>query len=144
PPDDRPGPPASRGAAPVRGGSSRRRSDGPRAYRGNGDRRGCPARATPRAVRAATNGCPPRAPANGVPAPPPGRPESQESRGATGNVRDRGEAESASRLHRVPGRGSRSRRSAVNAELRARVLAAAAAEPSPPPAAVNRRNKLLG
>src|SRR4030095_4485032 len=51
--------------------------------------------------------------------------------------------ESASRLRGVARRASRRRGSVVSPGLRARVLAAAAAEPSPTRAAVRRRNRLI-
>src|SRR4030095_3745961 len=85
-----------------------------------------------------------RPPADRLPAPPTGRPESQKRGGGARNVRDRREAESASRLRRVAGRAARSRRAVVSAELRARVLAAGPGGPSPTRAAVRRRNMLIG
>src|SRR5262249_33827978 len=95
------------------------------------------------AAHPAADRCAPRAPADCVPAPPPGGPESQESRGRIGNVGERREAPSASRLRGVACRASRSERDAVSAELRAQVLEAAAVEPSPTRAAVRRRNTLM-
>src|SRR5262249_3296627 len=85
----------------------------------------------------------PRAPADGVPAPAAGRSESQEGGGGARNIRDRREAESASRLRGVTGRASRSGGDVVSQELRARVLAAVAAEPSPIRAAIRRRDLLI-
>src|SRR5262249_60159452 len=85
----------------------------------------------------------PRAPADGVPAPAAGRSESKEGGGGARNIRDRREAESASRLRGVTGRASRSGGDVVSQELRARVLAAVAAEPSPTRAAIRRRDMLM-